>query len=174
MTSQAVTRNVPRRPANGCNLKCKKSDVSCRPLTIHALVILTLAVSAWVKPGFHYPSWRPELTGDRFPLPANTGRVDGRAFPLAELMGRQLGPSTQVVETGLKAFGSVCVCVCVCPHDKPKRIYGWEHKWQLPNLAQRWSITVPHPSMNRSKGQRSKSQRSHSRKVQKTDRDARL
>jgi len=31
------------------------------------------------------------------------GRVDGRAFPLAELTGRQqLGPSTRVVETGLK------------------------------------------------------------------------
>ena len=29
------------------------------------------------KPGFHYPSWRPELTGDRFPLPVNMGRVDG-------------------------------------------------------------------------------------------------
>jgi len=41
------------------------------------------------------------LTGDRFPLPVNTGRVDGRAFPLAELTGRQLGPSTRVVETGL-------------------------------------------------------------------------
>ena len=39
-------------------------------------------------PGFHYPSWRPELTGDRFPLPVNTGRVDGRAFPLAEMTGR--------------------------------------------------------------------------------------
>jgi len=26
-----------------------------------------------LKPGFHYPSWRPELTGDRFPLPVNTG-----------------------------------------------------------------------------------------------------
>jgi len=25
-----------------------------------------------LKPGFHYPSWRPELTGDRFPLPVNT------------------------------------------------------------------------------------------------------
>jgi len=24
----------------------------------------------------------PELTGDWFPLPVNTGRVDGRAFPL--------------------------------------------------------------------------------------------
>ena len=29
-----------------------------------------------VKPGFHYPSWRPELTRDRFPLPVNTVRVD--------------------------------------------------------------------------------------------------
>ena len=27
----------------------------------------------WVKP-VHYPSWRPELTGDRFPLPVNSGR----------------------------------------------------------------------------------------------------
>jgi len=34
---------------------------------------------------------RPELTGDRFPLPVNTGCVDGRAFPLAELTARQLG-----------------------------------------------------------------------------------
>ena len=43
-----------------------------------------------VKPGFHYPSWWPELMGDWFQLPVNTGRVDGRTFPLAELMG----PST--------------------------------------------------------------------------------
>ena len=56
------------------------------------------AALMWVKPGFHYPSWRPELTGDRFPLPVNTGRVYRRAFPLAKLhfltpvnSGRQLG-----------------------------------------------------------------------------------
>ena len=55
----------------------------------------------WLKPGFHYPSWRPELTGDRFPLPVNMGRVDGRAFPLAELTGRQHGhPSTRAVNSG--------------------------------------------------------------------------
>ena len=58
-----------------------------------------------LKPGFHYPSLRPELTArvddDRFPLPVNTGRVDGRAFSLAELTDRQHGPSTRVVETGL-------------------------------------------------------------------------
>jgi len=68
--------------------------------------------------------------GDRFPLPVNTVRVDGRAFPLSELtgrpstllvemracqhgpcwwvvepvtrQGRQLRPLTRVVETGLK------------------------------------------------------------------------
>ena len=28
------------------------------------------------------------MTGDQFPLPVNTGRVDGRVFPLAELTGR--------------------------------------------------------------------------------------
>jgi len=44
--------------------------------------------STELKPGFHYQSWRPELMGDQFPLPVNTGRVDGRAFPLAELTGR--------------------------------------------------------------------------------------
>jgi len=52
-----------------------------------------------LKPGFHYPSWRPELTGGRFPLPVNTGRVDGRAFPLAE--------STRLVETRIHCIHSV-------------------------------------------------------------------
>ena len=42
----------------------------------------------------------PELTGDRFPLPVNTGRVDGRAFPLAEMTARQLGPLTRAVNSG--------------------------------------------------------------------------
>jgi len=64
-----------------------------------------------LKPGFHYPSWRSELTGDRFSLPVNTGRVDGRAFPLAELtdgpcwrvmkpVTRQLGPLTWAANSG--------------------------------------------------------------------------
>ena len=39
------------------------------------------------------------MTGDRFPLPVNTGRVDGRAFPLAEWTARQHGLSTRLVET---------------------------------------------------------------------------
>jgi len=33
----------------------------------------------------------PEMTGDQFPLPVNTGRVDGRSFPLAVLTGHQHG-----------------------------------------------------------------------------------
>jgi len=57
------------------------------------LLIRFSSTRSILKPGFHYPSWRPELTareltGDRFQLPVNTGRVDWRAFPLAELMGR--------------------------------------------------------------------------------------
>ena len=55
-------------------------------------VFANLMTYASVKPGFHYPSWRPELTArvDGWPVsfPVNTGRVDGRAFPLTELTGR--------------------------------------------------------------------------------------
>ena len=50
----------------------------------------------WVKPGFHYPSWRPELTA----------RVDGWPVPstrLVETRARQHGPCWRVVETGLYA-----------------------------------------------------------------------
>jgi len=59
-----------------------------------------------LKPGFHYPSWRPKLTGDRFPLPFNTGRVDGPSTRLVETRACQHGngtshPSTWVMETGL-------------------------------------------------------------------------
>ena len=51
-----------------------------------------------LKPGFHYPSWRPELTGDRFPLVVNTGR---RACVSTS---RVEGPSTRLVETGLQCW----------------------------------------------------------------------
>jgi len=64
------------------------------------------------------------LTGDLFPLPVNAGCVDGRVFPLAEFVSEMTyyvssgtlnstnstqptsrvdGPSTRVVETGLKS-----------------------------------------------------------------------
>ena len=55
-----------------------------------------------VKPGFHYPSWRPELTGKLVSIHVNTGR---RAFPLAELTGRVVGPSTRLVETRARQHG---------------------------------------------------------------------
>ena len=64
-------------------------------------------VNKRVKPGFHYPRWRPELTGDRFSLPVitrrarvSTSRVDVRpVWPVNS--DRYLGPSARVVETGL-------------------------------------------------------------------------
>ena len=47
----------------------------------------------------------PELTGDRFPLPVNTGRVDGPSTRLVETRALETGhPSTLVVETGLKSY----------------------------------------------------------------------
>jgi len=54
-----------------------------------------------------------ELTGNRFPLPVNTGHVDammGARFLLAELATRVDGPSTLVVETGLKILFTADVC----------------------------------------------------------------
>jgi len=71
-----------------------------------------------VKLGFHYPSWRPKLTGDRFPLPVNTGRIEGRAFPLAELMGN--GNRSPINSgSGNRALAAAClictrVSVCYC------------------------------------------------------------
>jgi len=49
-----------------------------------------------VKPGFHGPSTRPELTGVQFPLPVNTGRVDG---PCSRVM-ETAHPSTRAVYSG--------------------------------------------------------------------------
>jgi len=75
--------------------------------------------------------------GHRFLLPINTGRVDWRAFPLAELTGhplvtRQLGPSTRVVETGLNPGwpGRMAMCVCcaaVMLQEKPSASETYEH-----------------------------------------------
>ena len=59
-----------------------------------------LAVSVPVKPDFHYLSSRPEFTGDRFLLTVDMGRVDGPAFPLAELTDL----STRLVETRLSTW----------------------------------------------------------------------
>ena len=103
---------------HGCENQCVR--VACTPTTGWQLwvaaclsvscsichsTLLFLTLDRYVKPGFHYPSWRPELTGDRFPLPVNTGRVDGRAFPLAELTGRHMGRKTLVVSAQNFALG---------------------------------------------------------------------
>jgi len=66
-----------------------------------------------VKPGFHYPSSRPEFMGRvdgpstrvHFLTPMNSARVDGcqKMHPSwrAVKSARELGPSTRVVDTGL-------------------------------------------------------------------------
>ena len=80
----AMTTNTTNAIADGFCHK-KSSTSSSKQLTKNYFTDYKKSV----KPSFHYPSWRPELTSDRFPLPINTGRADGRAFPLAELTGRQ-------------------------------------------------------------------------------------
>jgi len=40
------------------------------------------------------------LTGDRFPLPVNTGRIDGRPVSTSRVDGRSIGPLTRAVNSG--------------------------------------------------------------------------
>ena len=56
----------------------------------YCLFVVGFDICLWLKPGFHNPSWRPELTA----------RVDG--WPVS--ITRQFGPSTRVVETGLNCL----------------------------------------------------------------------
>jgi len=72
---------------------------------------LTMTKKEGLKPGFHYPSWRPELTA----------RVN--VWPVS--ITRQHGPSTRVVETGLKslaieAHGSSVLILGICTQGGPK------------------------------------------------------
>jgi len=73
------------------DLLCVEWDIKLNSLIHHSIS---------VKPGFHYPSWQPELRGDRFPLPVNMGRVDRPSTPLVETRIRQHGPCWRVMETG--------------------------------------------------------------------------
>ena len=88
------------------------------------------------KPGFHYPSWRPELTGDRFPLPVNTGRVDGPSTRLVETRAqwkpvtRQLGPFTRAVNSGSGNRALVC----------PKRMQVSRTNWCGESRATCWKV----------------------------------
>jgi len=63
---------------------------------------LTARVDGWPVTGFHYPSTRAVLTVARFHLPSwrATRLVETRA---RQPVTRQLGPSTRVVETALYA-----------------------------------------------------------------------
>ena len=79
--------------------------------TITAILAALLRLANRLEPGFHYPSWRPELTArvDGWPVSITRqhglcwrARVDGPSTRLVETHARQLGPSTQVVETELK------------------------------------------------------------------------
>ena len=69
--------------------------------------LLFVPVLLQLKPVFHYPSWRPELSarvdGWPVPLPVNTGRVDGRPVSTS----RVDGPSTRLVETGCPSTRAV-------------------------------------------------------------------
>ena len=53
-----------------------------------------------IKPGFHYPSWRPELTARVDGWPVSISRVDGPSTRLMETRARQHGPCWRVMETG--------------------------------------------------------------------------
>ena len=78
----------------------------------------------------------PELTGDRFPLPVNTGRVDGRAFPLAELTGH-VNPGSP----GRMAVKPTCVLYQV------QWIIDEVMCWQkhLSSNDETWKLLLQHP-----------------------------
>ena len=53
-----------------------------------------------LKPGFHYPSWRPELTVRVDGWPLSITRQHGPSTRLVETRARQHGPCWRVMETG--------------------------------------------------------------------------
>ena len=88
-----------------------------------------------VKPGFHYPSWRPELTARVDGWPVSISRQHGPCWRArvstsrvdSVNTARQLGPSTRVVETGLyKDWVSVglektvvyIICMCLVSNQE--------------------------------------------------------
>ena len=54
-----------------------------------------------IKPGFHYPSWRPEWTARVDGWPVSITRQHGPCWRARVSTSRVDGPSTRVVETGL-------------------------------------------------------------------------
>ena len=75
----------------------------CRfDLSTGMLHLCTLILGV-LKPGFHYPSSRPELTGDQFPSPVNSASGNARPSTRPVLMGNG-NRSTRVVETRLNVY----------------------------------------------------------------------
>ena len=68
----------------------KLTGINLTPCALHTEYKVS---NSGLKPSFHYPSWRPELTGDRFPLPVNSGSgnwvlvsaVDQKIFILSDV-----------------------------------------------------------------------------------------
>jgi len=88
---------------NGPWLHTGRVDKAIDWLLQHFDMCRTRFILVWIQRMFDCKArfLLPELTGDRFPLPVNSGRVDGRAFPLAELMRARVdGPSTRAVNSG--------------------------------------------------------------------------
>ena len=70
-----------------CNITLVSRNVlRISTLAIYLSVVVMCGATVGVKPGFHYPSWWPELTA----------RVDG--WPVS--ITRQLGPLTRTVNSG--------------------------------------------------------------------------
>ena len=67
-----------------------------------------VAFTSTVKPGFHYPSWRPELTARVDGWPVSVTRQHGPCWRARVFTSRVDGPSTRVVETGLN-----CSCTVI-------------------------------------------------------------
>jgi len=71
-----------------------------------------------LKPGFHYPSWR--VTGFHYPSTRPVNSASGNARPSTRpvttraMETGQLGPSTRVVETGLKTYLFRLACSLMC------------------------------------------------------------
>jgi len=96
---EVVHTNVPPSPSSIIWYLVKQQWCSVAGKVNVGLVEIngSLLLGLWLKPGFHYPSWRPKLTARLDGWPVSITRQHGRTFPLAELTGRV---STRAVNSG--------------------------------------------------------------------------
>ena len=66
-----------------------------------------------LKPGFHYPSWRPVNSASGNARPSTRPVLTGNGNRSPVNSGRYLGRSTRVVETGLESVSGFDVRACV-------------------------------------------------------------